>query len=778
MRMQIERLELRNFEGYKRAEIDFAKGLNIITGRNSTGKTTILEALLFALYGGGPGIEKKLLVSKLQDVAGSMSVKLVANMHGKHVEILREGRLVGREGESRRFRTEKLSLKIDGKEVPIHSEEELNKKVGELAGMGVKMFTTLIYARQGELTNILEPKREDMDLILGISLMKELAEQLDSAKKSLEKYEGKDAKTMLEMYMQQLPKTLSQIDQIKGQVNRLTGEVQELEKTVSKAKSKELRDLIQLIEKRDNLTEGIRENETTLASILAERGATNTEELNKLASEAARKEEDLKSEIQQLTKEEERINSVYTEISSKLSKADAYLKSAGVSTVEELEQKIASITQEHAQIGVNLKTEEAKFNLIEKSRNALMGKVTSLSDEVKSHEELLAKGLANCPTCGQEVNPATLGQIINDKKSKLEQLNKKTIEIEGEYQRLKAKVDALKSKLMQLSSRISHMRQVHDELTALLAGKTVEELEKEKNEAQKDLEGIRENIKEQNAQLAKIRAEKGTLQNTIAKIQSLEEEKKKLEKELFECLEGIRANLQALAFPFQPEDADLKAKIAEQLPLSVEELSKKETDLHEKREQLTRLKANLEALQKEEQETKKKIGELQKRLGKVKVCEQLLEKIKGGIESLRERRLKRIADEALRVYETLTDQRIYKAFRINRDDYAVEVFPSRLEGYIPAKRTGGGHQTLIALAVRVALLHVLNQRSLIILDEPTYGVDSENLPQLMSYFSEAAKKLEQTIVVSHYGLGEEEAANIIKVSLAPDGSSTTSKHNF
>jgi ABC-type multidrug transport system ATPase subunit len=56
-----------------------------------------------------------------------------------------------------------------------------------------------------------------------------------------------------------------------------------------------------------------------------------------------------------------------------------------------------------------------------------------------------------------------------------------------------------------------------------------------------------------------------------------------------------------------------------------------------------------------------------------------------------------------------------------------------------------------------------------ILDEPTYGVDSENLPQLMSYFSEAAKKIGQTILVTHHGLGEEEAANIIKVNIAEDG---------
>jgi len=773
--MLLERLELKNFEGYKQAEIDFTKGLNIITGRNSTGKTTILEALLFAIYGGGPGVEKKLLVSKLPDAAGPMSVKLTANMQGKHVEILREGRLVGRENETKKFRTEKLILKVDGKEEPIQKEEELNKRISELAGMGVKMFSTLIYARQGELTNILEPKKEDMDLILGISLMKEIVEQLDSARKSLEKYEGKDAKTMLEMYTQQLPKIISQIDQFTGQINRLTNDVQMLENILSKAKSKELKELLSLIQQRNELTNKINENETILTSLLAEKGVKSIGELEKLAEDTSREEESLVAEIKQLTQEEERINSNFTEINSKINKIEAYLKSVDVQTVGELEQKITSTTEEHAKISGELKKEEAKFNVKEKERNMLMGKVSTLNDEVKSHEELLAKGLANCPTCGQEINPVVLKQITEDKRAQLEQLNQKLIDVEGEYQQLKTKVDNLKSKLNQLSNRITHLQQIHDQLTTLLAGKTLEELEKEKSEVQEDLKEIRETIKEQNERLTKIQTEKGNLQKAVAKFQSLEKTREELEKELFECLENIKANLQALALPFQPELTDLKAKIAEQLPLSLEELSKKEEDLQSKKEELNRLTSTLEALQKEEQEMKEKIGELQKRLGRVKICEKLLDKIKGGIESQRERKLKRIADEALRVYETLTDQRVYKAFRVNKDDYTVEVFPSRLEGYIPAKRTGGGHQTLIALAIRVALLHVLNQRSLLILDEPTYGVDSDNLPQLMSYFSEAAKKLEQTILVTHYGLGEEEAANIIKVGIAPDGSSIATR---
>ena len=773
--MLIERLELRNFEGYKQAEIDFTKGLNIITGRNSTGKTTILEAILFALYGGGPGLEKKLLVSRLQGSAGLMSVKLTANMQGKRVEIIREGRLVGKEDESKRFRTERLDLMVDGKTVPIHGEEELNKKISELTGMGVKMFTTLIYSRQGELTSILEPKKEDMDLILGISIMKELTEQLDSAKKSLEKYEGRDAKTVLDMYLQQLPKTMSQIDQLAGQVNRLSREVEELEKVVTKAKSKELLELIGNIEKRDSILWKIREKETAIISILAGRGVKSIEELNELTKYVIQKGEELKSELQQLIEEEKGIENIFNDLSSKLNKIEAFLKSQNVSSLRELEQQIASLKNECQQLNGKLREEEGRLIDVENTRNQLNGKYATLTEEVKSHEDLLSKGLANCPTCGQEIDPTVLEQIIEDKKELMGQLAQRLQEVDREYQNRRETVQRLRQSLTERSLRLNQSQKIHDEITTILDGKTIEELEKSKAAAEKDLNGIRETIKEQNEKLAKLLLEKEALEKDKNTVNTMIEERRSLEQELSESYKIIQENLRVLGLPFQPEDADLKAKIAEHLPLSLEELSKKEEELERKKDDLKRLTATLDGLQKEEREMKEKVALLQKRLSKVKICDELLAKIKGGIESQRERRLRRIADEALRIYETLTDQRVYKAFRINRDDYTVEVFPSRLEGYIPAKRTGGGHQTLIALAFRIALLHVLNQRSLLILDEPTYGVDSENLPQLMSYFSEAAKKLGQTILVTHYGLGEEEAANIIKVGIAPDGSSTASK---
>ena len=131
--------------------------------------------------------------------------------------------------------------------------------------------------------------------------------------------------------------------------------------------------------------------------------------------------------------------------------------------------------------------------------------------------------------------------------------------------------------------------------------------------------------------------------------------------------------------------------------------------------------------------------------------------------------LKRLENRALRIYNQLTDQHLYQAISIDKDTYKVFVHPTGAKGEIPATRTGGGHQTLLSLALRLAILREGKHTSLLILDEPTYGVDQENLPQLMSHISEAAKQVSQVLLVTHHGFGEEEATNIINVELNEEG---------
>jgi exonuclease SbcC len=49
--MHLDKLVMRNFKKYRRAEVDFQDGLTGIVGSNGSGKSTIVEAIAWALYG-------------------------------------------------------------------------------------------------------------------------------------------------------------------------------------------------------------------------------------------------------------------------------------------------------------------------------------------------------------------------------------------------------------------------------------------------------------------------------------------------------------------------------------------------------------------------------------------------------------------------------------------------------------------------------------------------------------------------------------------------------
>ena len=48
--MIIKRLKLKDFRNYENLDIEFEKGLNIITGSNGVGKTNVVEAIYYLSF--------------------------------------------------------------------------------------------------------------------------------------------------------------------------------------------------------------------------------------------------------------------------------------------------------------------------------------------------------------------------------------------------------------------------------------------------------------------------------------------------------------------------------------------------------------------------------------------------------------------------------------------------------------------------------------------------------------------------------------------------------
>ncbi|MGA2972473.1 MAG: AAA family ATPase [Candidatus Bathyarchaeia archaeon] len=652
----IESLKVRNFEGYKDETFPFSAGLNLIKGRNSTGKSTVLDAVSFALYGEAPEVEKKLLVSRLpgcNDVTAY--VKFKSPRTGQIVEVKREGKLDARGG----YRKESLELKINGEDITFEDEDDFRARITKLLGVSFRQFMNLVYVRQGRLTAILDPKPEQMDSILGITLLRELHEQFDETRKHLEKYEGNDIPTEVNkiqtIIIPQYDRTLTNLA---GEIPTLQGEVGELEKSVKKGESRELQTLLKQIEER-----------RTIDSKL----------------------QDLTSRTQQL------------------------LQSAGAKTLDEVKKKQAACAKRHETLKRQTEKQTKIRDQLQETWSDVKGKAKALADEIDEHQGLLERGIAKCPTCGQVISPSKLRTQLRADRARLTKLQAQAKQSKGRYDEADRKVSDLDDRRREARDTAKTLKQTAE---------TIADYETQKNQTTKNLE-------------TKLRE--------------------------------IRKVLKALNLELNPQEPTFERNLAGQIPVSQTELNRAQTELTKKAQLLKEKQATQEETTEKKAQDETKLKKLKVRLKKASLARQLSEGFDQAIEERRRNQLKSIEVRALQYYKSMTDQHTYSAIHIDPEAYRVHVSPKGLTGRIPATRTGGGHQTLISLALRLALLHELGSKSLLILDEPTYGVDDQNLPQLASQLGQASKQLSQTIIVTHHGICEEDATNILNVIVGEDG---------
>ena len=152
--MKLRSLSMRNFRRHAESDLEFPDGVTAIVGANGTGKSTLLEAISFALFGADAlGTSKQLLRSDAAAPADNVSVVLQFETGNQSVEILRE--LRGRQ------QTPNAQLTIDGNVIVATgagSSELATRKVQELLGMDREAFHTTVVARQGELSRLADAK--------------------------------------------------------------------------------------------------------------------------------------------------------------------------------------------------------------------------------------------------------------------------------------------------------------------------------------------------------------------------------------------------------------------------------------------------------------------------------------------------------------------------------------------------------------------------------------------------------------------------------------------
>lgn len=199
-------LTMQAFGSYgKKTTIDFTKpnqNLFLITGDTGAGKTTIFDAMVFALYGETSSLNNKKSGAELQsqyaDLALSPYVEFCFMEEAGGQELLYTVRRTPRHvrpkkrGEGVMEQAEQVSLILpDGQEYPA---KETNAKLIELIGLTKEQFMQVAMIAQGEFMELLRAKSDDKKVVFRklfhTEIYQDIVDELFRRKKEMQKEMG------------------------------------------------------------------------------------------------------------------------------------------------------------------------------------------------------------------------------------------------------------------------------------------------------------------------------------------------------------------------------------------------------------------------------------------------------------------------------------------------------------------------------------------------------------------------------------------------------------
>jgi DNA repair protein SbcC/Rad50 len=206
--MIIENLEMKNFKSHKDTSIDFDTGITIIMGGNGAGKSSILEAISFALFKQHSSKKIEQLIT-LGDIKNKLYIKLDFTSNGRTYRVTRERGKTG----------SKASIKIKdqgGFQQLAAGDSQVTKEIQNILEMDGDLFLNAVYVRQGEIADLVDKTPSEKKQLIGKLL------GIDSLEKA-----WKNMKQIMDVYSNEkliLEGRLKNTDSIKEEVESVNQE--------------------------------------------------------------------------------------------------------------------------------------------------------------------------------------------------------------------------------------------------------------------------------------------------------------------------------------------------------------------------------------------------------------------------------------------------------------------------------------------------------------------------------------------------------------------------
>ncbi len=722
----ITRIKLENWKSHHETDLEFSEGVNALIGTMGSGKSSVLEAIVFGLFGTTPSLNSRDV--KLDDLirrnpspAEEASVEIEFEVDGTEYSVKRELK--------RGKGTERSELRKEGELIEAPSTREVTEQVEELLGLSFKSFVRAIYSEQNDLDLFLNMRpgnrKERIDELLKI-------DRFENARKTIVKVEN-NLKNELEQKQEELGELEEEFEE--EELEELEEDIEERRETLEDTRES-IEELDEKLGEKQEKREELEEKKETFrklekrATKLETREESLQEELEKIEGKLEKydnpeeKLEECRKEKKKLEEKEDDINDLEKDLSYARKE-----KKKLEEEIEELEEK-AEKFEEIEDIEKEIKELTKVVDEIRQKGNTKHVERTNLEESIEN----LQDSDGECPTCGKELDEEHREKVFKERKAKIEKLKKQENKLKKEFEKKQEKKEKLGEKrdeLLEFKSAEEKLEQRQKEL---------KEKNKEIEEAEKELEELKEDFSENRTEELEESIEE--LEKT-EKRDELEEKLEHIEEKLSEAEE----ELEELEFDEDEleETRDRVSELKEEKSVKKKELESEEELIQEKEKR----KEQMQRQKDKKQDLEEKVEKLDAVLDFSHDYRHGLEKTQVSLREMFVERLNRMMDD---IWDQLYPYDDYYSIRLNAEkDYLLELLDSENKWISAEVEVSGGERHSAALVMRLALTFTLSPKlEVLMLDEPTHNMDSSAVDELAETLRKNSHDLiKQLFIVTH-----------------------------
>ena len=773
--MIIKSVHLKNIRSYVDEKIEFDKGIILFEGDIGSGKTSILMAMDFALFGNST---REFYERLLRKGAGRGSVEIRFEHGGKEYRVYRALEKKGRgiSNTESYVETPEGKISLGANEIKHYILRLMGVYVEKNRRKSLPIVKYAIYTPQETMKEILEGSPEErLDVIRRIFRLDEYKTARENAEMVArnilaESRIARDLERLVEEMGRELQERGSEEKSLSERISELEGKLME-----KRARFEEIRKRwLNIQEKRrkyENLSNRLAELRARIESVQSniekirrEMGEVKLKRERILKIEAdAKRYEELERRLKELRMRREELYKVEREIRA-ARESLKYLEEKierGENRKKELEdlKRKAKILEGRV---AEMEGLGEKLEGLQKERSELLGrikhlnmKLAELEDERREYENLGAI----CPKCKRPLTEEHKKKLMEENEREIEKIKGIIREVTRRKVGVEKEIRSVSEELDELRERAKHLavlkKEMENALNEMMEGEKAREksedikkkIESFDAEELKKLEKEIRSVSEELDELRDLWIEYNTLKGEISREKLLKNELNEYEGKLKELMEEETRGKRTL------EELNYSHREYEEINEEYMEMGKIvkaiETELIEKRRRKGELEKEIERKRKEmvEKREKLKFYEKMENFG-----EWLREEFISALEEIERMRMIAINEEFRALFENwfheLLGESEYEA--TVDEDFRPVVRYQRFD--MPIGTLSGGERTSVALAYRLALNTMVKRAlglnsSILILDEPTDGFSKDQLYKLKDVFEKM--DTDQIIIVSH-----------------------------